>query len=203
MSPVMESCLQHRVLVLNRLWQPVNIVTVPRAFSLIFQEHARVIHVEKDTFHVFSGEEWLDYSQRHPHEKEEECVHTVRMAIRVPRVLLLTYFDKLPLQEVRFNRQTLFERDAYTCQYCGRVFPAKDLNLDHVIPRDRGGQTTWENIATSCTRCNSRKANRLPHEAGMRLLRKPGRPPWRPFVQLLPGEHVHQEWSHFLAGAES
>ncbi|MDX2112101.1 MAG: HNH endonuclease [Verrucomicrobiota bacterium] len=191
----MDGCLNQRALVLNRLWQPVNIITVPRAFALIFQEHAKVIHSNDGSFQVMSAEEWMAFSASHP---SEDCVHTVRLSIRIPRVLLLTFYDKLPLQEIRFNRQNLFERDGYTCQYCGNIFTARDLNLDHVIPRDRGGQTTWENIATSCTRCNSRKANRLPHEAGMRLIRKPARPPWRPFVTLTAGEDVHEDWTHFM-----
>src|SRR5438046_438837 len=85
-----------------------------------------------------------------------------------------------------------------TCQYCGDVFERNDLNLDHVIPRDRGGPTTWENIVCSCISCNTKKANRTPQEAGMRLIRKPKRPKWRPFVQINLGLHYHDSWKHFL-----
>ena len=83
-------------------------------------------------------------------------------------------------------------------QYCGRVFDRKDLNLDHVTPRDRGGPTTWENIVCSCVECNTRKANRTPSEAGMHLIRKPKRPKWRPFVQVDLGFPHHDSWKHFL-----
>lgn len=194
----MEFCGSHQSLVLNRLWQAVNIVTVPRAFSLLFQDHARVLHAENGSFQVYSAEEWVDFSTLNPGSREEDHVHTVRLRIRLPRILLLTGFDRLPLKEVRFTRVNLFERDGYTCQYCGRVLPARELNLDHVIPRHRGGRTCWENIATSCLRCNSRKANRLPHEAGMRLLRKPPRPRTRPYVTLSPDEVADESWKVFL-----
>jgi len=108
----------------------------------------------------------------------------VSFKIRVPRVILLVMFDRLPKKEVKFTRHNIFERDRNTCQYCGRIFERKDLNLDHVIPRDRGGPTTWENIVCSCIRCNTQKANCTPAEAGMHLVRKPKRPKWRPFVQV-------------------
>ncbi len=93
-------------------------------------------------------------------------------------------FDRLPKKEVKFTRHNIFERDRNTCQYCGQVFERKDLNLDHVIPRDRGGPTTWENIVCSCIHCNTQKANRTPQEAALHLVRKPKRPKWRPFVQV-------------------
>lgn len=193
-----QSHPNHRVLVLNRLWQAVNVIDIKRAFALLFQEHARVIHSDSEQFLIFDASEWIAYSLENPAPKPEDCIHTIRLAIRIPRILLLTFYDQLPVQEVKFNRQNLFERDGYTCQYCGQSFASRELNLDHVIPRDRGGQTTWENIATSCKRCNARKANRLPHEAGMRLLRKPTRPPWKPFVTFASGAAIDSSWTHFL-----
>jgi 5-methylcytosine-specific restriction endonuclease McrA len=104
----------------------------------------------------------------------------------------------LPKKEVKFTRHNVFERDRNMCQYCGREFDRKDLNLDHVLPRDRGGQTTWENIVCSCIPCNTRKGNRLPHEAGMQLIRKPKRPKWRPFVNVSFSRRQHDSWKHFL-----
>jgi 5-methylcytosine-specific restriction endonuclease McrA len=102
------------------------------------------------------------------------------------------------VQEVKFTRESLFERDNYCCQYCNKTFDPKKLNMDHVIPRDRGGKTSWENIVTSCISCNSRKANRLPHQADMHLIRKPERPRWRPFISSLIGQDYDREWDHFL-----
>ena len=102
------------------------------------------------------------------------------------------------MQEIKFNRQNLLERDDYKCQYCGKNLPTKELNMDHVIPRDRGGATSWENVVISCIRCNSKKSNRLPREAGMRLLKEPKRPPRRPFMSSLYGKPMEDTWSHFV-----
>jgi 5-methylcytosine-specific restriction endonuclease McrA len=192
----MSAFLTQRVLVLNRLWQAVNVCSVRRALSLVFEGHAQVVlGTGEGEFQTFSFHEWRDLSRAAPHP---ESVHAVSFRIRVPRVILLLFFDRLPKQEVKFTRHNIFERDRCTCQYCGRVFDRKDLNLDHVIPRDRGGPTTWENIVCSCIPCNTHKANRTPAEAGMALVRKPKRPKWRPFVQVNFGMDYHDSWKHFL-----
>lgn len=193
----MTSFLNQPVLVLNRLWQAVNICTAKRAFSLLFEGHAHVVLGEQDgaAFRTFSFREWYHFSEQEPHP---ESIRTVSFRIRVPRVILLVVFDRLPKKEVKFTRHNIFERDKNICQYCGCHFDRKDLNLDHVIPRDRGGPTTWENIVCSCVICNTRKANRTPQEASLRLIKKPKRPKWRPFVQLNIALHQHDSWKHFL-----
>ncbi len=188
----------HRVLVLNRLWQAVNIVGVKRAFGLLFQDHARVIHSEEENYHVFDSEEWVEFSMSRTSDNGSSCMRTVRFRVLVPKVLLLSHYDRLPVKEIKFTRRSIFQRDHFVCQYCGRRFADYQLNLDHVIPRDRGGQTSWENVVSSCLRCNARKANRLPHEAGMRLRRKPRRPQWRPFVSVAAGDGVEESWRHFI-----
>jgi len=187
-----------RVLVLNRNWQAVNIVGVRRAFSLLWQDHARVVNSFDGSFAPMNTSEWLEYSGSAPVHSGAEYVRTIRMNILLPKILLLNEFDRLPITEVKFNRQSVFERDNYTCQYTGRVFKAKDLTLDHVIPRDRGGRTTWENLVTCSREINSLKANRLPHEAGLKLIRKPERPKWRPFVAVVCGSDIDEAWRNFL-----
>jgi 5-methylcytosine-specific restriction endonuclease McrA len=194
----MGNGLKIRVLVLNRLWQPVNIVGVERAFSLLLQDHAQVIYTGDENFRMMDSAAWLQFSEEATPVESEGYIQTVRLRIRVPKVLLLRSYDQLPVQEIQFNRDNLFERDNYRCQYCGNHFDAGHLNMDHVIPRDRGGRTSWENIVTSCISCNSRKANRLPHQANMRLLRKPERPRWRPFVSSLIGQSYDSDWDHFI-----
>lgn len=194
----MGAGLKYRVLVLNRLWQPVNIVGVERAFGLLLQDHAQVIYTGDESFRMMDSTEWLDLSEQQTPEVNEACIQTVRMRIRIPKVLLLRSYDRLPVQEVRFTRDNLFERDDYRCQYCGQHFEPAQLNMDHIIPRDRGGRTSWENIVTSCIQCNSRKANRLPHQANMHLIRKPERPRWRPFVSSLIGQSYDAAWDHFI-----
>jgi 5-methylcytosine-specific restriction endonuclease McrA len=192
----MSSFLTQQVLVLNRLWQAVNVCSARRALSLLFEGHAEaVLGMNDGSFQTFDFNEWRDLSQQEAHP---ECIHTVSLRIRIPKVILLLFFDRLPKKEVKFTRHNIFERDRNTCQYCGRIFDRKDLNLDHVIPRDRGGPTTWENIVCSCVPCNTHKANRTPTEAGMHLIRKPKRPKWRPFIQVNLNLSCHDSWKHFL-----
>ncbi len=194
----MEAALDQPVLVLNRLWQAVNVIGARRAFGLMARGHAHVVHQQEDDFRMFSMMDWIDFSADHPTAAELEMVHTPTRAIRLPRVILLTFFDKLPCKELKLTRTNVFERDKNSCQYCAKVLPREQLNLDHVIPRDYGGKTTWENIVCSCIRCNSRKANRLPHEAGMRLVRKPSRPKWRPVISMVLGTQHREIWKDFL-----
>jgi 5-methylcytosine-specific restriction endonuclease McrA len=193
----MSGVLCDQVLVLNRLWQAVNVCSVRRALTLLFEGNAQVVFGMGDgDYRTLDFQQWRDLSRASP--DPEGSVGTVSFRIRVPRVILLMGFDRFPKKEVKFTRHNLFERDRNTCQYCGKTFDRRDLNLDHVIPRDRGGPTTWENIVCSCIPCNTRKANRTPAEAQMRLVRKPKRPKWRPFVQVSFGASIHDSWRHFL-----
>ena len=190
------SVLGQQVLVLNRLWQAVNLCSVRRALSLVFEGHAQVVSADgAGEFRTYDFKQWRDFGAR---EDDHDVVRSVSLRFRVPRVILLMFFDRLPRKEVKFTRHNIFERDRNTCQYCGRVFDRRELNLDHVVPRDRGGPTTWENIVCSCIPCNTRKSNRTPSEASMRLVRKPKRPKWRPFVQVTFGAPIHESWKHFL-----
>ena len=164
----MSSFLNQQVLVLNRLWQAVNVCSARRALTLLFEGHAQVVLDNADgSFETYNFSQWHDFSNQAPHP---ESIHTVSFRIRVPRVILLCFFDRMPKKEVKFTRHNIFERDHNTCQYCGKVFDRRDLNLDHVIPRDRGGPTTWENIVCSCIKCNTKKANRTPPEAGLHFV---------------------------------
>ncbi len=192
----MSHYLGQQVLVLNRLWQAVNVCSVRRALSLLFQGHAQAVLEGGDgSFQTYTFREWRDLSANRPHP---ESVQAITFKIRVPRVILLLVFDQLPAKEVKFTRHNIFERDKNTCQYCGRTLDRRDLNLDHVVPRDRGGPTTWENIVCSCIPCNTRKGNRTPPEAGLRLIRKPRRPKWRPFIHVQIGLPAHDQWRHFI-----
>lgn len=192
----MESVLDHPVLVLNRLWQAINTCTARRAFTLLYQGHAQVVSQDQSAnFLTHDFASWRDFSQNNP---EEKMVQGVSLNIRIPRVIVLLMFDRLPKKEVKFTRHNVFERDKNTCQYCGKIFDRIELNLDHVIPREKGGQTTWENIVCSCIPCNSRKANKLPHQAGMHLIRQPRKPRWRPFININYSGPCHDSWRHFV-----
>ena len=149
---------------LNRLWQAVNVCSARRAFTLLYQGHAQVVSSDpQNNFLTHDFDSWRDFSATRA-GAEHEMVTTISWKIRVPRVIVLLLFDRLPKKEVKFTRHNVFERDKNTCQYCGHVFDRSELNLDHVLPRDKGGLTTWENVVCSCIPCNTRKGNRLPHQ---------------------------------------
>ncbi|MBI4161237.1 MAG: HNH endonuclease, partial [Acidobacteria bacterium] len=161
------------VLVLNRLFQAVHVTSPRRAFCLLYKGYVRVVDPD---FRTYDFENWCDL----PVQPDEDCIRTPKYLLRVPRVILLVDFDKLPRHEIRFTRRNIFFRDRNRCQYCGRKLPTRELNLDHVVPISRGGRSIWENVVCCCVDCNSLKANRVPAEAGMTMIRPPARPRWHP-----------------------
>jgi len=191
----MSIVADNRVLVLNRLWQAVNICSVERAMALLYTGHAQVVNEDGGNFHTFSFREWCDVSHTHD---GDDVVRSISIRIRIPRIIVLLFFDRLPNKEVKFTRNNLFERDKNTCQYCGIKFERKDLNIDHVVPRQRGGRTTWTNVVCSCVPCNRRKGSRTPEEARMHLIRLPRKPRWRPFVEIRFSQTVDHSWRHFV-----
>ena len=191
-----KSALNESVLVLNRLWQAVNVCTARRALCLLFQGHAQVVQAMDGDFVTLDFDRWRDFS---PDDfNNYAAVQTISFRIRAPKVILLVFFDRLPRKEIKLTRHNIFERDRHQCQYCGRMLSRQELNLDHVIPRDRGGQTTWENIVCSCIECNTRKGNHTPREANMKLLRAPRRPKWRPFITISHTRFQDEHWRRFL-----
>lgn len=184
--------LSTQVLVVNRHMQAVHVTTARRAFVLLWTDVARAL-----------DEQWV----AHPYDAWAErpvlagapCVGTPRGPVAVPRVVQLVLYDRMPRATVRLTRRNIFLRDGHTCQYCARRAPTRDLNLDHVMPRSRGGPMTWENVVCSCRVCNLRKGGRTPAEANMRLLRKPVRPRWSPILALAFSPSRPAEWEPFLA----
>ncbi len=185
------SVLNSKVLVLNRSYFPVHITSVRRAFALLYQGIAKAVDQQ---YRTFDYESWSALSA----SVHDETVGLIDRVIRVPRVILLVSYDRVPRRRVRFSRFNVFARDKNTCQYCGKRFSRSELNLDHVIPRSQRGLSTWENIVCSCFRCNRVKGGRRPEEAGMRLIKKPVQPEWTPFMLETFTFKGYQEWVPFL-----
>lgn len=182
--------LNTSVLVLNRHYHPIHVTSVRRAFSLLCQGVARALD---EQYRLYDFEDWTALSAAN----EADSINTITRRIRVPRVLVLTAFEKVPKTRVRFSRINIYTRDADTCQYCGRQLRRSDLNLDHVKPRSQGGTTCWENVVCSCIQCNLKKGGRTPEQAHMKLLRAPERPKW---TSLFRGgkEKAYRAWLPFL-----
>lgn len=173
-STPIQSCIMIDlpVLVLNQTHEPLNLCRVRRAMILIFDGKAEAL------------------------ENGRGELHSITRAFQIPSVVRLTYFVHRPRLQKKLTRFEIFQRDHYTCQYCGHQ--TKELTLDHVIPRKQGGKHSWDNIVSACTHCNHRKGGRTPNEAGMKLLHKPS-PPHNNGISI-PYPHLngHAEWQKYL-----
>jgi 5-methylcytosine-specific restriction endonuclease McrA len=203
MTSAAADALGASVLVLNRFYMAVHVINVRRAFTLLFRELAEVVHLEQGQFANYTFETWRDVSELKAQFKEphDDWIRAVNFEIQVPRVIRLLFYDRIPKQVVRFNRRNIFARDGNRCQYCGRRFPTSELSLDHVLPRSRGGETTWENIVCSCVKCNVKKGGRTPQEAHMHLVRHPVKPKRSPLLSVKLGNPKYESWKTFLDNA--
>lgn len=168
-------------LVLNRSFLAIQIVDWKKSMSLLYQDAALAVDENLQTYDFAN---WVELSQAMA-TSGASFVHTTSLKIAVPEVIRLTKYDKLPRTDVKFTRKNLYEHYGFKCCYCSKKLPTSELNLDHVLPKSRGGHTNWTNIVLSCIPCNTRKDNRTPEEAGMRLLVKPSRPRWRGVDMIL------------------
>lgn len=198
------SPLSASVLVLNRNWTAIRVVSARRAFILLYRSSAEVIEVHEEQFGTFDFQKWLGLSRVRNERPAgwDEFVRTPRHAILVPRVIRLLGYDKVPRREVRFSRRNVLARDGNRCQYCGKKLPASQLSLDHVTPRSRGGRSGWGNVVTACTPCNTKKGGRLPAEACMKLQRAPAPPKRNPALVDKVMSQAYQIWRHFLGESE-
>ncbi|MCH8217134.1 MAG: HNH endonuclease [Planctomycetes bacterium] len=188
------------VLVLNKHYMAVRIVGVRKAFSLLLRELAEVIACDEGYYANHDFESWCELSQlkRDFEPQDHDWISTVNFYIAAPRVIRLLFYDRLPRNEVRFNRRNIFARDKNRCQYCGKRFVTRELSLDHVVPRSNGGKATWENIVCACVACNTKKGGRTPEQARMTLVRKPIQPEHNPVVHVHLGHQRYRSWKQFL-----
>jgi len=197
------SPLSSSVLVINRSYLPVHVVTVRRAFGLVYRQIADIIDVSDGMYASYDFPTWREISEFRaaepsPDDEHIEWINSVNFVIQAPRVIRLIRFDRVPRQSLRFNRRNLLARDNHCCQYCGESFPHSRLSLDHVLPRSRGGTTTWENIVCSCLDCNTRKGDRTPKEARMTLRRDPKVPQQSPLMMMKLDNPKYEVWKSFI-----
>jgi len=165
---------EHKVLLLNATYEPLKILTWERAIVLWFEEKVDVL------------EEYEDFPLK-----------SANISMNCPAVLRLIKFVKPKKEKIKFSRLNVFARDNFTCQYCNSIFTTSKLTYDHVIPRSKGGKTVWDNIATSCLSCNSKKADRTPAEAKMRLKAQPIKPDWSPKKKVMVNaSNAPKEWKN-------
>ena len=198
------------VLVLNRNWQAINVRTPQEAFCMMATNVAAGLEIEyaaptesadpslctphSPLFTPRSWEVWITL----PIRDQDEAVHTVRGQIRVPTVIVAVNYAKVPKKRPKLCARTIRERDRNRCQYTGALLRPEEGSLDHVVPRSRGGPDTWENLVWAAKSVNTRKGNRLPHEAGLKLLSVPRAPKEVPVTALIRNVPGIDDWKLFL-----
>ncbi|MCH8332940.1 HNH endonuclease [Candidatus Sumerlaeota bacterium] len=182
------------VLVLNKHWLAVHICTVRRAVSLLYQDLARVV---TEDYQTFDFESWIERDTSNG-ASSRLFIGTPSFRLILPHVIVLQRYQRSPPRAVRFNRRNIYLRDRYQCQYCGQTPGRADLTIDHVIPRSRGGRSVWQNVAVACTVCNTKKGNRLPAECGMVPRVTPKRPSWMTTLRVIPTSAERSAWGRFI-----
>ncbi len=192
------------ILVLNKHFQPIHIITWKKCMTLLCKEHAHPLDRE---FMSYKFGDWINFSCS-AQASDYPKINTVSRAIAIPEIIVLTAYNRLPDKEVKFSRQSVFARDDYTCQYCLEVLHKDDLTMDHILPRAKGGLTVWNNIVAACFPCNSRKADMTLREVAERypqdgnrwsLKARPHKPKWlNPATSKKGRVHICKSWEHFM-----
>jgi 5-methylcytosine-specific restriction endonuclease McrA len=194
-----------RVLKLNKGYSPIDIVTAKEAFIDVFVGKSEVVSVENSAYISYDFNSWAEISQL-KHELEDFGVHdewifTSSLVLQIPRVIRSLSYDNMPKYRVKLNRRNIYYRDRNTCQYCGKTLPTNQLNIDHVVPRSKGGANSWSNLVCSCLKCNRKKADLLLKDAGMKLLSTPREPRQSAQLEINIKHPKYMTWKHFISEA--
>jgi 5-methylcytosine-specific restriction endonuclease McrA len=184
-------------LVLNKHWSPIQTAPVQEALSLVAKGSAKII--DPKTFEAHDLLSWNDVSKAKG-QFEDSVIRSARLSLVAPEVIVLTGYEGLAVRSVVFSRKSLFKRDRYTCQYCGKQPGPSELTIDHVMPKSRGGISSWTNCVLACVECNKFKANRTPDEAKMTLRKVPKKPSWKALAEI-PSVARRESWEQFLSRA--
>lgn len=187
--------MKNDTLVLNRSYVPTSIVSWKKGISLIYQDAARAL--DRD-YVVYEFEDWLVFSSDSEMSHGYHFAHSSRWKIAVPEIIVLRNYDRLPSRDVKYSRQTIFERDAFRCAYCGKEFRRSELTIDHIVPRAKGGKSSFKNTISACVPCNSKKGHKTLEESGMKLHFKPKKPKWISPLNKVPRQKMLESWKTFL-----
>jgi 5-methylcytosine-specific restriction endonuclease McrA len=190
-----HSSLDSPVLILDKNYQPIKIGSAKVAVMLLFSDKALVLDSSYNTYDI---EEWISYSSV-MNQNDLPVIKSAKVDLIVPEVIVLPNYIRKPHhgKRLRYSRMSIFRRDNFTCQYCGIEFKRNELTVDHIVPKSKGGRSTWLNIVTACKPCNWKKADRTPEEAKMLILNSPKIPTWRDSVDL-PTGLKKEIWDSFL-----
>ena len=187
----MKTTLNKKVLVLNKNWVALRIRTVKEVVRLASRNRAVII--DSNDYSLYTWKEWIYLEPK----EGEEAIATSSGDVKIPEVILLTAYGKVPVSTPRLTKKNIFRRDNSTCQYTGKPVTPKTANIDHIIPVSRGGKNTWENMVVCSKDINNKKGDKTPSEAGLELIKKPKRPVGR-MLLLDPKMEKPESWRKFL-----
>jgi 5-methylcytosine-specific restriction endonuclease McrA len=183
------------VLVLNRNWQAIHVKSPAEALAAMFSDDATGLDIQgSDSMTPYKWEQWVNL----PYDENASYIKTVRGDIKIPKVIILAEFDKVPQKRPKFSSKAIWRRDEGICQYTGQKLTPNEGNIDHVIPRSKGGKTNWTNCVLVHKEVNARKADKMPHEVGLKLIRQPQIPKALPTTFYIKNKHQIREWEMFL-----
>lgn len=196
----MTSVLDARVLVLNKNYEPVNIISLKKALNKLINAKAEVVSIEDTAYVGYNFSSWIELSflKKECGLIDGDVIGDGQASIIVPTIIRSLYYDKTHRQSIRLSRKNIFIRDKNICQFCGKKFSTDKLTLDHVIPRAQGGVNSWENLVCCCYKCNAKKGCKTPEEAKMKLLSKPIKPTL--FASFCVPKNVkYKDWDKFVS----
>lgn len=189
------TALDRQTLVLNKRWVPIQVCTVREALCLVAKGSAKII--DPTDFSQLDFMSWADVSKARA-KLGDVMIRSTRLALVPPEVIVLNKYEGQGEKSVVFSRRNVFKRDKYTCMFCGVQPGPEELTIDHIVPRSKGGQSSWENCVLACVPCNKRKANLSVEQAGMKLRKMPKKPSWKALAQVSPHDR-RESWDAFLS----
>ena len=191
----MEALDKKTVLVLNKNWQAIHVKSPAEALTMMYAGNATALNVlGKDQMIPCNWDDWVSL----PNDDESEYISTVKNKIKIPKIIVLCNFSKIPVKRPRFSTNAIWKRDAGICQYTGKRLTKNEGNVDHIIPRSRGGKSSWTNCVLSNKTLNFKKGNKTPEECGIKLIKQPSEPKYLPITFFIKNHHNVKEWDTFL-----
>jgi len=185
--------LSKPVLILNKSWVAIRVRSVRRVLSLIFREKAVIVDANLDHYPTYAWEEW----EKVPVNGGDIFIRTTSGKIKVPEIVVLSHYNKIPHYDVKLTKKNVFIRDSYRCQYTGETLDKKDADIDHVVPTSRGGKTEWSNLVVSSKKINRMKADKALHEVGLQLKKIPKKPSSQDLI-IDPRKPHPKSWEKFI-----
>lgn len=187
------SSLNRKVLVLNKVWLPIRIISAQRAFKLIFAGKSSAI--DSETYYAYNWEDWV----KQPIKEGDYTISSPNFVVKVPEVIVLSHYDKVYKKNVKLTKRNIYIRDKYKCQYTGKQVSQSESDIDHVIPRSQGGKNTWDNMVVCSKDVNRRKGDKTPEQAGLKLIKKPKKPKYDGLL-IDPKMNIPESWNKFIKG---